>query len=344
MVIINNRYLKINTPEIVPRVARCLPPALAWRYHALPLAEDRGRVTVAMADPANAEAQEAVMAALGSSVHFVQADAQVIECALAQLWPEWSGSPLRLLTWAATDALAAAVKPYAQTVAELLDAHLDTFETEEKGFRALLALAAEAESGRYDLVILTASDQFLLKKLFSDSPEHKFMDQVSVPLLVARQPRLPLKKILLVLRSEEAKDGVAVDWTVRIVRSSGAAVTVLPIIPPIPRMYDGAVAMQHGLPALLSTDTSLGREMRRVAHCLVDWEIEGTLRLRDGPPYQQICKEVTEGDYDLIVIAAEPHNRLLRWLKGEMANPLLSWADRPVLIAKPLSAYKEQEN
>jgi hypothetical protein len=41
-----------------------------------------------------------------------------------------------------------------------------------------------------------------------------------------------------------------------------------------------------------------------------------------------------EGNNDLIVIATEPTNRLRRWMVGELVNPLLSWADRPVLIAK----------
>ena len=44
-------YLTLDELTADRELARRLPPDLAWRYHALPLAEDNGRVTVAMADP-----------------------------------------------------------------------------------------------------------------------------------------------------------------------------------------------------------------------------------------------------------------------------------------------------
>ncbi|MBU1660499.1 MAG: hypothetical protein KKD28_03395, partial [Chloroflexi bacterium] len=87
---------------------------------------------------------------------------------------------------------------------------------------------------------------------------------------------------------------------------------------------------------LLSTDTSLGRKIRRVARHLVDQRIESTLRLREEAPFWQVYGEVTEGDYDLVVIAAESHSHLLRYLKDEMDDPLLCWPRCPVLIAKPI--------
>jgi hypothetical protein len=43
---------------------------------------------------------------------------------------------------------------------------------------------------------------------------------------------------------------------------------------------------------------------------------------------------VGEGNYDLVIFGAETHQAISRWVLGQLVNPLLSWADRPVLIAK----------
>ena len=94
--------------------------------------------------------------------------------------------------------------------------------------------------------------------------------------------------------------------------------------------------MQPNLPAMLSTDNPPGCELRRVARRLVDLGIKSTMRLREETPFWQVHGEVTEGEYDLVVIAAESHNRLLRYLKDEMDDPLLFWPRCPVLIAKPM--------
>ena len=56
-------YLTLDKLAADPELSGRLPPDLAWRCHALPLAEDDGRVTVAMADPGGAEPREVVVAA-----------------------------------------------------------------------------------------------------------------------------------------------------------------------------------------------------------------------------------------------------------------------------------------
>lgn len=79
-------YLTIDELAVDPTIARRLPPDLAWRCHALPLAEDNGRITVAMADPDNAEAREAVVAVLGPRSCVVKGSALAIDERLAEIW------------------------------------------------------------------------------------------------------------------------------------------------------------------------------------------------------------------------------------------------------------------
>ena len=105
--------------------------------------------------------------------------------------------------------------------------------------------------------------------------------------------------------------------------------------------------MQQGLNALLTTDTALGQQMRRLSQRLVNWEIEGTLRLYQGPPDQQIRREIAEGNYDLIATAAEPlgpnqgpepEGQRPHRPPGKLTASLLRWAVQPVLIAQPGAA------
>jgi nucleotide-binding universal stress UspA family protein len=132
-----------------------------------------------------------------------------------------------------------------------------------------------------------------------------------------------------------------VDWIVRLARLSGATVTVLAVVPPVPAMYGRHLCAQQGVDALLTTNTTLGRQMRWVAQWLVDWEVEATLLLRQGMPDQEIRREVAQGDYDLIAVADQPREWWRRCLARDWMASLLSWADQPVLIAKPFDGARD---
>ena len=58
--------LSLDTLELSPLLSRRLPVDLALRCHALPLAEEHGRVTVVMAEPDNKEQRQQVEAVLGA--------------------------------------------------------------------------------------------------------------------------------------------------------------------------------------------------------------------------------------------------------------------------------------
>lgn len=134
-------------------------------------------------------------------------------------------------------------------------------------------------------------------------------------------------------------DDLAVNWLIRLAQPSSAKTTVLALTPPTSAMCQrAATCMPHGVADWLDTDTPLGYQLRQISRQLVNWEIDGSLHFRQGSPSQQIQREITEGNYDLIVITADPHDWWVRRLLGEVVNPLLHRADRPVLIAKSIIA------
>ena len=61
--------------------------------------------------------------------------------------------------------------------------------------------------------------------------------------------------------------------------------------------------------------------------------MDGTLRVRQGDPLWQICWEIDEGQYDLVIIGAEQHRHLERLLFGDLVGPLMNRVNRPLLIA-----------
>jgi nucleotide-binding universal stress UspA family protein len=257
---------------------------------------------------------------------------------------------MHLLLYSQESLISDEVRVYAQYVRDLVSGYLSYCQTGRGGSVSLDTQSEEAGKG-YDLLIFEGSNPSVVsvsvsmgldpgmeldpsvERLLPASMGDQGPGWAFTSLLMVRQPRWPFKKLLLVIRGEEADDAAA-DWIVRLAQPSGAAVTVLAIVPPVPAMYDQRPSMPLGLATMLAADTALGRRMRQMAYRLVDGEIEGLLRLRQGPPDWQIRREVAEGDYDLIVMAAEPHSRLLRRLLGELVGSLLQWVDRPVLIAR----------
>jgi nucleotide-binding universal stress UspA family protein len=325
------RHLALDSLVLNPRVARRLPSAVAFRYRALPLAGDSDHITVAMADPDDAVALAAVADALGTQPYVVHGDPEAIDELLAEIWPEETHHVPRLLVHCPANPIADQVKAYAQCLAELLGGHLTDFGTAGDGDATLDDLIKAAHS--CDLVIFGEPDQPLIQQLLLGTADLKVAEQMPSSVLLAHQPRGALNHILLIVRGQETDD-VAVDWAVRLAQPSQANVTVLAVVSHMPATYDHVTRMQHGIAQWLATDTTLGRQMRRIAQHLASWETRGTLRFRQGPAESQIQREMAEGDYDLIVIAADPSSWWSRRLLGELVTPLLRWVDRPVLVAK----------
>ncbi|NKQ37023.1 MAG: universal stress protein [Chloroflexi bacterium] len=186
-----------------------------------------------------------------------------------------------------------------------------------------------------DLIVLGKTEQSCRERVLADQPCGKFIAQSPASLLWAGQPRWPIQNILIILRFENTDDA-AVEWLGRLAQPSGAAITLLPIVPSLPAMRRLGYRVQTGLDVLLSVNTPVGRRLRRLALRMASWQISGGLRLRQGEPEQQIQAEVAEGNYDLIVIGAEPgHGRSYHFQSGELVGPLLRWVERPLLVARP---------
>lgn len=326
-------YLADDQLATEPELARRLPFDLAWRYQALPLAEDRGRVTVAVANPEDAQARDAILATLGPESCVVQGDPLTIEALLAEVWADVACSRPKLRVCAFPGPLADELWSYAEALGALLGGRLSHVTTVEE----VNALTRDGFRDR-DLVIFGEGCHSLVRRVLSLPAAEGAMpageSAASFGVLAAQEPRWPLERILLILSGGRA-DNAAVDWALRLACPSAAAVTVLAVVPSVQAMYCGLSRMEQSLRSLLGTDTALGCQMRQAARRLVESKVDSTLRLRQGGPDQQICQEMAEGDYDLAIMATNPCRWWLRQMKGDPICSLLKRAKWPVLFVEP---------
>jgi nucleotide-binding universal stress UspA family protein len=332
-------YLALDELATDPTLARRLPVAMARRFHALPLAEERGRVTVAMANPGDAAARETIERVLGPALYLVQANAATIDTLISEIWGDEASPPLQFVLGNTPSPASAAVQDYARTLAGSLGAKLSDAKLKFTGDVA-------GNGGRCDgdLVIVEEMDHPLIRSLFpaptGAKPEQATpIDPLSMPsaLLAVRQPRWPLERLLLILCSDEKAYGAA-GWVLRLARLCRSTVTVLVVVPGVPTPDDRRTRPHQGVSGLLSGDTSLGRQVRTVTRHLVNSGIEGTLRLRQGASDEQLEREATEGDYDLVAVAASCRPVGRSWPDEDVIRTVLHCTDRPVLIVSSTAA------
>ncbi|MBC8497122.1 MAG: hypothetical protein ISS57_07705 [Anaerolineales bacterium] len=320
-------YLRLDRIKTDPQLMRLLPPEVALHYHALPVATDGSRITIAMASPEDLAASAAVSSAINAPICLVQADPKEIDQRLAEIWLQNPTPRLRLLLWSPTMTAAVRLQPYAQALAKLLDADLEQADFPWQGVQSFAELNHAADQVRADLIISQAPSSSLLKQVLLDSATQKLIDRLPASVIIAHNPRWPLAKILLALPDGDAANDPAIDWAVQLARSSHARVTVLPLL-----MY--GTFIQHSLQVLLEANDPMGQKMRGIARRFTEDEIKGAFKLRDGVPQDQLRQEILASDPDLVIIAAEPQDCLWCWIAGELVSPLLAWANRPVLISK----------
>ena len=310
-----------------PKTARRLPASVAWRYHALPIVEEEGHITVAMAEPEDASARQAIAAALDPSatgdqvaLTVVRSDPISIDEVLAELWPEATAKPVELWVYAGSGKTAHEVVAYSRYLSQLLGADLKEETGEPMGYA----------NGAYPILVLLGQKGSV--QTLRQLEESGAWTGISV--LMALRPRWPLHKLLVDLGQDPAADDPVLNWTVRLARASQAQVTILTVVPPVPYMYSGFRRMGHDLAELLSTDTELGSRLRRAARWLSEWDIHGTLRLRQGAPRWEVQREAMEGDYDMAVVGAGESTFSFRAKLANLDMKPLSWSGPPLLLAR----------
>lgn len=318
--------------------ARLLPSDVAIRCRALPIAQDGGRITVAMADPTDHAARQAVTAALrrpsalaGSSpeIFLVQGNPALIDAWLADLaatTEEPAERPVDIWLRESPDN-DETVRSYAEQIALLLSAALQRFDPLAAG-RDWPDLSAPA--GRR-LLILPCYDASISGTLLageaSSEPPQEWEERA--PTLYVCRPRWPLSRLLLIVRGDPVDDA-ALEWAARLAHASGAAATALMVAPHNPATY--APPVHDDVSSLLSANNAMGHKMQHVLHSLAAMQLDAVLHLRQGAPEIVIREELASTPYDLAVAGVAVHAADAQWRLRPLLHKLLPEMNCPLLL------------
>lgn len=329
-------FLSLSDVTPDPEAMRLLPPAVARRCRALPIALDGDSVTVAMADPTDCAAREAVISALQApsaaattqplEVYLVQGDPALIDAwltdvALAQGEPTGDAAtepPIGLWLREPLGDGSDAVVAYAEQLAALLAAPLRRFDpsaaTPDEVF-------ISAHPGRRLLVLPCLS--------YREAEPLWEVGKGAGTLLVCR-PRWPLRRLLLIVRGDPVDDAV-VAWAAWLARASRAAVTALMVAPHVATRSSPSTDDQ--IATLLSPHDSAGRRARRAAQSLAALQLDAVLHLRQAAPETAIREELATAPYDLVITGVASKGAAeVRWRLRPLLHRLLPDLPCPLLV------------
>jgi nucleotide-binding universal stress UspA family protein len=194
---------------------------------------------------------------------------------------------------------------------------------------------AELERHTYDLVAIGIPD--------SQKVNHAFVDLVSSieravsSVLVIKGDRPNLSRVLICSSGSEYSR-VPVQTGADVARGTGAQVTLLHSLDPMPIMYAGLEQMEETMSEFLQSDTERAREVKWALRAVQAACDRVELKLRRGIVGDEILRESEVGDYDLIVLGSSRSGAsLARVLLGDLTHALIIHSQRPVLVVRSRS-------
>lgn len=306
-------YLELDLDEVTidPELVKQVPYGLAMYYLALPVGQENGQVSVALAHPENATALATLRSLLQAEIVPVRGRSEAIRTTIQRLHGI-NGTPAnRILTWSATPERELAVQQMAEAFAA-----------------AQSAPAAPLDAGRVelDLALSMAWESQVALTVLSPPASQPLNDVVSrcaTPLILVRGDYRPIERILVAIRGY-ASDDQLLDWLGPLVRAQQAKVALLPLLDsPMLELED-----------LLCTDGPAKRHLDHLLQRLTGENMPASLRMRPGDPVTQIVAELSQDVYDLLVIAAEAHGQFVTRVL-EVLEQKAVHLNQPIFILKP---------
>ena len=327
-------FLEVKGIKATWKVAARLPYDVACRWHALPIAEEKGRITVAMANPEDVRARDIITSALGAPVYTVQASLDSIDELISELWTKHADQALKIRLWKPPNPTSEFLHTYAHSVSKLLGGELEQITLSGSSHEVYYEAIDKLARDKTDLLICEKPIQTFLDRLVTGSTGAMLLKDCPVATLFSGDQRLPIQKILLVVQGD-GNDASAAEWAARFAKNSSAHLVALPVMVPVPEMYVEIQHEHHKLAGLLAGESPISCAVRKVMQQLVDQGIEGTFKIRNESPEWQICRECAEGDYDLVIIGAENQTWARKIFVNEIVYPVYSKITSPLLVSKP---------
>jgi nucleotide-binding universal stress UspA family protein len=198
-------------------------------------------------------------------------------------------------------------------------------------------IACEANSGDYNLLVLSyRSTKSLLKGFLKHGGIDQIIKKTTCSVILLKDKQHKIKRILL-CDSGGGNSKLLSEITAKIavMLTGGESVTVLHVMsqisaaPGVPGWQLRAEAE-----AMIDANTMEGGILAQDLARLREFGLEPTPKVRHGLVVDEILKESSTGDYDLIIIGEHPHRGSGHFLLEDLAHEIITKVDRPVVIVR----------
>jgi nucleotide-binding universal stress UspA family protein len=195
-------------------------------------------------------------------------------------------------------------------------------------------ISRKAASELTELVVFGPFGRPALRRFLMGRSFRHLLAEISTPILYVPTVRLPLRKMLICL------GGLGYGLTaehlgVKLARVTGAAVTLLTVVPPIDLDYPEAQKIRTNWQTLAETDTLPGRTLRKAIEAALEVEVTVRVVTRQGNVVEEIRAEIKEGNYDIICMGSPYSAHSLRQLYSpNVTADVAEAAECPILTAR----------
>jgi nucleotide-binding universal stress UspA family protein len=194
----------------------------------------------------------------------------------------------------------------------------------------------ELEAGAYDMVALGRLAKKRSRRSFLSSVAMRIIERAQTSVLVIKGDRSSLSRVLIGV-SGTGYGHLSVWAGAALACRAGAQATILHVVDALPWMYTGLGQMEETLAELLQSDSEKSRELRWAAQVIRDECEISEIKLRRGIVADEMLRESKDGDHDLLVLgSSQSAGGLVRVLLGDLNREIVTRADRPVLVVRPM--------
>jgi nucleotide-binding universal stress UspA family protein len=264
------------------------------------------------------------------------------------------GAPIAAAAAAQVTLLAVANSPAEQTrvraalerVESLLPAPAQEIVRPGRGVHELLR---EAETGKYDLVVVGSRGRRGWQRLAFGSVAARMARYSPIPVIIVKGPARPsLRRVLACSAADVPSDRVA-RWSGRLAGWLGAELTLMHVmsqlaLSPSAQMYDLADTAEEAIADETREGRHLARQLqvaRTHAAQAADREPIVHAKLRHGLVVDEVMAEAVKSDCDLVIIgghqapvAFEGPDRMRTYLLEDVADQIVMALQRPVMVVK----------
>jgi nucleotide-binding universal stress UspA family protein len=245
-----------------------------------------------------------------------------------------TGSSLTVLTVVDSEASRPTAKAILSAAQLLLAERVDNSETRIRVGDVAEEIVEEADEGEYDLIIMGEKKAHRFWSRLRGTVRERVVHFVTVPVIVAKGPARPIRRVLLCDSSLKTKPALS-DYAAHFVGQlpEPVEVTVLHVMSQISA---GPGVSGKDLRAeaeeLIEEGAPEGELLEHDIEVLDEAQANPRPKVRHGLVVDEIMAEAQEGDYDLIIIGAHQEEWWQRWLLTDVAEEITVRADRPVLV------------